>query len=243
MYEVYTLLPIKRFNVSNILSVTNLSKSISTANGHLDILKNIYFNIKASESVAIIGASGSGKSTLLSLLAGLDTCTQGSILFDGEDLGKLNEEQRAFLRQQKIGFIFQSFQLITSLTALDNVMLPLELKNDKQARLKAMSLLERVGLSERHHHLPLQLSGGEQQRVAIARAFAGEPEILFADEPTGNLDQSSGDNIIRLLFKLNKEQGTTLVLVTHDMQLASACQRFLHLDFGELTELDSLDHA
>lgn len=225
----------------NILSVTNLSKSIGTANGQLDILKNINFSIKTSESVAIIGASGSGKSTLLSLLAGLDTSSQGSILFDGEELGQLNEEQRAFLRQEKIGFIFQSFQLITSLTALDNVMLPMELKHDKQARLKAMALLERVGLSERYTHLPLQLSGGEQQRVAIARAFAGEPEILFADEPTGNLDQKSGDNIIQLLFELNKEQGTTLVLVTHDMQLAGACQRFLHLDFGELTELDSLE--
>lgn len=229
--------------MSEKLSVNGLSKSIHTANGRLDILKDINFSINSSESVAIIGASGSGKSTLLSLLAGLDTASAGSILLDGEDISLLNEEQRAFLRQQKIGFIFQSFHLITSLSALDNVMLPLELKNDKQAHKKAMSLLDRVGLSERYDHLPLQLSGGEQQRVAIARAFAADPEILFADEPTGNLDQKSGDNIIQLLFDLNKEQGTTLVLVTHDMQLASVCQRFFHLDFGELTELDSLEHA
>ncbi|MBE9525971.1 MAG: ABC transporter ATP-binding protein [Proteobacteria bacterium] len=229
--------------MSEKLSVNGLSKSIHTANGRLDILKDINFSINSSESVAIIGASGSGKSTLLSLLAGLDTASAGSILLDGEDISLLNEEQRAFLRQQKIGFIFQSFHLITSLSALDNVMLPLELKHDKQAHKKAMSLLDRVGLNERYDHLPLQLSGGEQQRVAIARAFAADPEILFADEPTGNLDQKSGDNIIQLLFDLNKEQGTTLVLVTHDMQLASVCQRFFHLDFGELTELDSLEHA
>ena len=229
--------------MSNILCVSHLSKNIMTSNARLDILKDINFSINKAESVAIIGASGSGKSTLLSLLAGLDQPSSGRIMLDGEELGLLNEEQRAFLRQQKIGFIFQSFQLISSLSALDNVMLPLELKNDKQAREKAMLLLDRVGLSQRYEHLPLQLSGGEQQRVAIARAFAGEPEILFADEPTGNLDQKSGDNIIRLLFELNKENATTLVLVTHDMQLASACQRFLHLDFGQLIELDSLENA
>ena len=225
----------------NILTVSGLSKSIITANGQLDILKDIHFNIKSSESVAIIGASGSGKSTLLSLLAGLDTPSQGSVILNGEELSQLNEEQRAFLRQEKIGFIFQSFHLITSLTALDNVMLPLELKGDQQSRSKAMLLLDRVGLKQRYDHLPLQLSGGEQQRVAIARAFAGEPDILFADEPTGNLDQQSGENIIQLLFDLNSEQGTTLILVTHDMQLASACQRFLQLDFGHLTELASLN--
>ena len=225
----------------NILTVSGLSKSIITANGQLDILKDIHFNIKSSESVAIIGASGSGKSTLLSLLAGLDTPSQGSVLLNGEELSLLNEEQRAFLRQEKIGFIFQSFHLITSLTALDNVMLPLELKGDQQSRSKAMLLLDRVGLKQRYDHLPLQLSGGEQQRVAIARAFAGEPDILFADEPTGNLDQQSGENIIQLLFDLNSEKGTTLILVTHDMQLASACQRFLQIDFGHLTELASLN--
>ncbi|MFK5986756.1 MAG: ABC transporter ATP-binding protein [Pseudomonadota bacterium] len=210
-----------------------------TTNGRLDILNDINFSIKPAEAVAIIGASGSGKSTLLSLLAGLDTPSTGSVFLNNQQLSHLNEEQRAVLRLEKIGFIFQSFHLISSLTALDNVMLPMELKADKQARSKAGLLLERVGLSQRADHLPLQLSGGEQQRVAIARAFAGEPDILFADEPTGNLDQHSGENIIQLLFDLNREQGTTLMLVTHDMQLAKACQRFLHLDFGKLQELDS----
>ncbi len=228
-------------NVSNILKVTALSKSIITANERLDIIKDIHLSINTSESVAILGASGSGKSTLLSLLAGLDNPSEGSIFLNGEELGSMNEEQRAKLRLEKIGFIFQSFHLISSLTALDNVMLPLELKGDKDAQSKASLLLERVGLEQRCHHLPLQLSGGEQQRVAIARAFAGKPEILFADEPTGNLDQQSGEKIIQLLFDLNSENGTTLILVTHDMQLVSACQRFFHLDFGHLTELDNLD--
>jgi len=227
-------------NKVSILSVSNLSKNILTPNGRLDILKNINFSINSAESVAIIGPSGSGKSTLLSLLAGLDSPSDGQITLDEQNLSSLNEEQRALLRQQKIGFVFQSFHLISSLSALANVMLPMELSGDKQAQEKAITLLDRVGLSQRHDHLPLQMSGGEQQRVAIARAFAGSPEVLFADEPTGNLDQNSGNTIIQLLFELNKEQATTLILVTHDMKLAQHCQRYFYLDFGHLTELKSL---
>ncbi len=221
-----------------MLVVSSLTKKVKTPNGQLVILEDISFTISQGQSVAIIGASGSGKSTLLSLLAGLDLVSSGSIILDGDELTRLNEEARAKIRQDKIGFIFQAFQLIPSLSALDNVMLPLELKGDTNAREKCMSLLQRVGLSERMDHTPLQLSGGEQQRVAIARAFAGEPEILFADEPTGNLDQKSGANIIELLFSMNQEKGTTLVLVTHDMQLASRCDRQLELDYGRLVASD-----
>jgi putative ABC transport system ATP-binding protein len=219
-----------------LLLVKNLAKNITTPNGQLDILKNINFKLKSGESVAITGASGSGKSTLLSLLAGLDCPSSGSIKIDGLLLSDLDEEGRANLRQNKIGFVFQSFHLIPALNALDNVMLPLELKGDKNAREQAEKLLHRVGLCERYEHRPLQLSGGEQQRVAIARAFAGKPEILFADEPTGNLDQDSGETIIKLLFELNKEHGTTLVLVTHDQSLAKACLRHFQLDHGVLSE-------
>ena len=189
--------------------------------------------------MAITGASGSGKSTLLSILAGLDSASSGQIELGGQLLTDLDEEGRAKLRQDKIGFVFQSFHLIPALSALDNVMLPLEIKGDSNAQEQALLLLDRVGLSERCTHKPLQLSGGEQQRVAIARAFAGKPEILFADEPTGNLDQLSGDNIIELLFQLNQEQGTTLVLVTHDNALAKACQRHFQLDHGVLHEVSS----
>lgn len=227
--------------MSAVLEVSGLSKNVITPNGRLDILKDIHFSINAAESVAIIGASGSGKSTLLSILAGLDSPSEGIVQLNGAQLNLLDEEQRALLRQEKIGFIFQSFHLISSLTALDNIMLPLELKGEKNARDLAFSLLERVGLAQRGDHLPLQLSGGEQQRVAIARAFAGKPDILFADEPTGNLDQHSGENIIQLLFDLNRECRTTLVLVTHDMHLAASCNRFFQLDFGQLIELESLD--
>ena len=222
-----------------MLVVKSLAKNIITPNGRLDILTDINFTVASGESVAITGASGSGKSTLLSLLAGLDTPSSGMVEIDGQSLAELDEEGRARLRQDKIGFVFQSFHLIPALNALDNVMLPLELKGDKKAREQAESLLERVGLSERHEHRPTQLSGGEQQRVAIARAFAGQPEILFADEPTGNLDQNSGENIIELLFELNQEQGTTLILVTHDQSLASACQRHIQLDHGILSEKEA----
>ncbi|MDX2504223.1 MAG: ABC transporter ATP-binding protein [Gammaproteobacteria bacterium] len=222
-----------------MLIVNSLAKNIITPNGRLDILTDINFRLEPGESVAITGASGSGKSTLLSLLAGLDTPSSGQVEIDGQSLVALDEEGRARLRQDKIGFVFQSFHLIPALNALDNVMLPLELKGDKNARQQAEQLLDRVGLSERYEHKPLQLSGGEQQRVAIARAFAGQPEILFADEPTGNLDQLSGETIIELLFELNQELGTMLVLVTHDQSLAKACQRHFQLDRGILTEMTS----
>lgn len=222
-----------------MLKVDSLTKNITTPNTRLDILNNINFHLNAGESMAITGASGSGKSTLLSLLAGLDTPSSGQISIDGQLLTELDEEGRALLRQNKIGFIFQSFHLIPALNALDNVLLPLEIKGEKNAQEQALILLQRVGLSERCEHKPLQLSGGEQQRVAIARAFAGKPEILFADEPTGNLDQSSGENIIELLFQLNREQGTTLVLVTHDQSLAKLCQRHFYLDHGILIEVTS----
>lgn len=226
-----------------MLVVNSLTKNIITPNSQLNILTDINFCVESGESVAITGASGSGKSTLLSLIAGLDTPSSGQVEIDGQSLTDMDEEGRAHLRQNKIGFIFQSFHLIPALNALDNVMLPLELRGDKMARDKAEKLLERVGLSERFEHRPLQLSGGEQQRVAIARAFAGQPEILFADEPTGNLDQISGENIIELLFELNREQGTTLVLVTHDQLLAKACQRHLQLDHGVLSEISIAERS
>ncbi len=222
-----------------MLIVNSLAKNIKSPNGQLDILTDINFHLKAGQSMAITGASGSGKSTLLSILAGLDSASSGQIELGGQLLTDLDEEGRAKLRQDKIGFVFQSFHLIPALSALDNVMLPLEIKGDSNAQEQALLLLDRVGLSERCTHKPLQLSGGEQQRVAIARAFAGKPEILFADEPTGNLDQLSGDNIIELLFQLNQEQGTTLVLVTHDNALAKACQRHFQLDHGVLHEVSS----
>ncbi len=218
--------------------MNSLAKHIITPNARLDILSNINFHLQAGESMAITGASGSGKSTLLSLLAGLDTPSSGQVSIAGQALNTLDEEGRALLRQNKIGFVFQSFHLISALNALDNVMLPLELKGVKNPQEQALQLLQRVGLSERCDHKPLQLSGGEQQRVAIARAFAGQPEILFADEPTGNLDQDSGEKIIELLFQLNQEQGTTLVLVTHDQSLAKACQRHFQLDHGQLLEIN-----
>ena len=220
-----------------MLIANSLEKKIITPNARLDILNDINFHLKAGESMAITGESGSGKSTLLSILAGLDTPTSGQVKIDGQLLAELDEEGRARIRQDKIGFVFQSFHLIPALSAVDNVMLPLELKGVQDAREQALMLLQRVGLSERCEHKPLQLSGGEQQRVAIARAFAGNPAILFADEPTGNLDQLSGDNVIELLFKLNQEQGTTLVLVTHDQSLAKACQRHFQLDHGVLCEV------
>jgi len=219
-----------------LLIVDSLTKKVTTPNGELVILNEIDMQVENSQTVAITGASGSGKSTLLAIIAGLDSATSGRVEIDGQRVDQLNEEQRAKLRQDKIGFIFQSFHLIPALNALDNVMLPLELKGQSDAREQAMHLLDRVGLSERYVHRPQQLSGGEQQRVAIARAFAGEPEILFADEPTGNLDQDSGDNIINILFELNRELGTTLILVTHDQSLASACQRQYKLDHGRISE-------
>ncbi|MGM0632467.1 MAG: ABC transporter ATP-binding protein [Pseudomonadota bacterium] len=217
-----------------MIKTENLIKRVTTGEGELVILKGIDLHIQSGESVAIVGASGSGKSTLLGLMAGLDVASGGEVVLGGNRLGELDEEQRAILRSQLVGFVFQSFQLLPSLTALENVMLPIELKNDDRARDKAAALLERVGLGERLKHYPRQLSGGEQQRVAIARAFASEARVLFADEPTGNLDADTGGHIIDLLFSLNREYGTTLVLVTHDDRLASRCDRVLRLTAGQL---------
>lgn len=216
-----------------MIRIENLCKSVDTSEGLLTILKSISLNIEAGEAVAIVGASGSGKSTLLGLMAGLDSATSGDVMLDGQSLGTMDEEQRAILRGKSVGFVFQSFQLLPSLTALENVMLPIELKGDAEARDKAKRLLARVGLSERGHHYPNQLSGGEQQRVAIARAFATEAQILFADEPTGNLDTATGAKIVELLFDLNREFSTTLVLVTHDERLAQKCDRIIRLVAGE----------
>tara|TARA_B100000700_G_scaffold161345_1_gene178633 strand:- start:1045 stop:1761 length:717 start_codon:yes stop_codon:yes gene_type:complete len=221
----------------NIIQVKELTKSVNTLDGDLTILSDITFNVKPGESVAIVGASGSGKSTLLSLLAGLDVASSGSITLDGDALEQLDEEGRAALRAQKVGFVFQSFMLVQSLSALENVMLPAELANQNDAKEQALALLKKVGLSHRVEHYPSQLSGGEQQRVAIARAFIGTPQILFADEPSANLDSKNGKMIEELLFELNQQQGTTLVLVTHDEALAQRCDRILHIEGGSLTEL------
>jgi putative ABC transport system ATP-binding protein len=220
---------------SNLMIKTvNLGKTVSTSEGQLTILKGIDLEIKQSESVAIVGASGSGKTTLLSLLAGLDTPSVGQIFLEGEEITAFDEEQRALMRGRLVGFVFQTFQLLGSLTAIENVMLPAELKRDPNAEIKARELLRRVGLEHRMHHYPRQLSGGEQQRVAIARAFASSAAILFADEPTGNLDSATGATIIDLIFSLNAEFGTTLVLVTHDLRLADRCDRVIQIDAGEL---------
>lgn len=222
--------------VKTAIKVTNLTHTVSANTGDLTILNGISFEIKEGESVAIVGASGSGKSTLLGLLAGLDVNTSGDIHLYDNAFSVMDEEERALLRGQYVGFIFQSFHLLPSLQAVENVMLPAELKGDKQARKKAEVLLEKVGLSHRLTHYPSQLSGGEQQRVAIARAFASSPKILFADEPTGNLDEGNGRIIIEQLFELNKSQGTTLVMVTHDNALAQQCDRQLVMSAGQLVE-------
>ncbi|MFB2644155.1 ABC transporter ATP-binding protein [Shewanella bicestrii] len=221
---------------NSAINVVNLEKSVTTQEGSLTILKGINLDVKQGESVAILGPSGSGKSTLLGLLAALDTPTSGEIWLDGQALSPLNEEQKAALRKQKVSFIFQSFMLVDTLTALENVMLPAELAGVKNAKEKAEAMLGRVGLSHRLTHLPKQLSGGEQQRVAIARAFICEPKVLFADEPTGNLDSVNGHKIADMLFELNQESHTTLILVTHDLQLAKRCQRQLVMDNGHLQE-------
>lgn len=218
------------------LTIEKLNHSVTTSNGELNILKGINLNIKDGESVAIVGASGSGKSTLLGLMAGLDQHSEGSIRLYGEALEALDEEGRAVLRGRYVGFIFQSFHLLPSLTALENVMLPNELKGNRKANDRARELLEKVGLSHRMEHYPRQLSGGEQQRVAIARAFASAPKILFADEPTGNLDGKNGVLVEDLLFELNKQQGTTLVVVTHNPELAGRCDRQIEIHDGELKE-------
>ncbi|MDH3309161.1 MAG: ABC transporter ATP-binding protein [Gammaproteobacteria bacterium] len=219
-----------------IVSAANLSKRVPTAEGTLDILSGVNLEIKTGERVAIIGVSGSGKSTLLGLLAGLDTPTQGEVTLAGERLDRLDEDGRARVRAGRVGFVFQSFQLLAGLTALENVMLPLELAGLPDPFREARELLDRVGLGERLSHYPRQLSGGEQQRVAIARAFAMRPAILFADEPTGNLDSATGARVIDLLFDLNRERRTTLVLVTHDDNIAARCERHLYLDAGRIVD-------
>lgn len=226
-------------NSNNAIKVSNLTHSVSSNTGNLTLLKGINMEIKEGESVAIVGSSGSGKSTLLGLLAGLDVNTSGEIYLYDQLFSSLNEEQRALLRGQYVGFIFQSFHLLPSLQAIENVMLPAELKGDKQAKQQAKELLEKVGLGHRLDHYPNQLSGGEQQRVAIARAFASNPKILFADEPTGNLDEANGKTVIDLLFDLNRSNGTTLVMVTHDNDLAAMCDRQLVMSAGQLTEKSS----
>ena len=216
------------------LQVRNLGKRVALPSGELTILHGVGFDIGHGDTVAIVGASGSGKSTLLSLLAGLDSPSDGSVVLDGEALSALDEDGRARVRGEKVGFVFQSFQLLPSLTALENVMLPLELRGDADVEGPAKQILQKVGLGERLNHYPRQLSGGEQQRVALARAFVTRPSLLFADEPTGNLDTHTGQAIIELLFALNAEAGTTLVLVTHDEHLAERCGRILRLDSGRL---------
>ena len=211
-----------------------LGKQVSTRDGVLTLLHDINFSIEAGTSVAILGASGSGKTTLLGLLAGLDTPTQGAVILDGNNLNDFDEDGRASLRAERVGFVFQNFQLLFGLTALENVMLPLELAQAPHPRKTAEELLTRVGLGERFHHYPNQLSGGEQQRCAIARAFSTKPRLLFADEPTGNLDSETGKHIIELLFELNSELGTTLIMATHDVNLSECCRLQLHLDAGRL---------
>lgn len=217
-----------------IIKAVDLGKTVSTSEGELSILKGIDLEIKKSETVAIVGASGSGKTTLLSLIAGLDVPSRGDIYIGPHLITGMDEEQRANVRSEMVGFVFQTFQLLASLTALENVMLPSELKSDPLAEAKARDLLARVGLEHRLHHYPRQLSGGEQQRVAIARAFASSVEILFADEPTGNLDSETGAKIIDLLFDLNEDFGTTLVLVTHDLRLADRCGRAIQISSGKI---------
>ncbi|MEK7778926.1 MAG: ABC transporter ATP-binding protein [Pseudomonadota bacterium] len=225
---------INKDDQESILSVHALTKQVGTGDTHLTILQDIHLQINSGETVAIIGASGSGKSTLLALLAGLDLPTSGKVYLDQVDIFLLDEDQRAALRSKVLGFVFQSFQLLPALTALENVMLPLELANTDQASEKARQLLARVGLMQRLHHYPKQLSGGEQQRVAIARAFVTMPKLLLADEPTGNLDAETGEQIIDLMFELNREQGTTLVLVTHDETLSQRCSRQIRLSHGKI---------
>ena len=221
---------------TNIVQAEFLGKQVMSPEGTLTILSNINLSIKQGESLAIIGVSGSGKSTLLGLLAGLDTPTTGKVTLNGTDLSLCNEDGRARIRAQSVGFVFQSFHLLPALTALENTSLPLELADNEHSEKLAQQKLEEVGLADRMYHYPNQLSGGEQQRVAIARAFCGNPKILFADEPTGNLDQKTAQRIIDLLFKMNKENGTTLVMVTHDNEIANHCDRQVVITGGELTE-------
>lgn len=226
-----------------MIAVQHVFKSVTDSTGSLTILRDIDFTLSKGETAAIVGASGSGKSTLLSIVAGLDTPSSGTVQIDGVDLFALDEDQRAALRAQKVGFVFQSFQLLGNLTALENVMLPLELAGRRDARSTATHMLQRVGLGERLSSYPKVLSGGEQQRVALARAFVVQPAVLLADEPTGSLDFATGGTIMELMFELNREQGTTLVLVTHDRAIAQRCERRITIEAGALASNDTLSDA
>lgn len=234
MSEVSDVSGVSGASQATIVRVSGLGKQVTTGSSELTILRDVSFEVSSGEAVAIVGVSGSGKSTLLGLLAGLDTPTAGSVRINGHDLFALDEDGRAAVRGRMLGFVFQSFQLLPAMTAVENVMLPLELAGDARARESARAMLERVGLGARLHHYPKQLSGGEQQRVAIARAFVTRPALLLADEPTGNLDAATGETIIDLMFELNRECGTTLLLVTHDELLSRRCSRVLRLAGGEL---------
>lgn len=220
--------------MSTILDIQDLKKTYNSGDRHLTVLQGINFSLQAGDTCSIVGPSGSGKTTLLGLCAGLDRASSGSVILNGIKLDNLSEDERAQVRNQYVGFIFQNFQLIPTLTALENVMVPLELRGERNVQRQAMELLERVGLAERHDHYPTQLSGGEQQRVSLARAFSNRPSILFADEPTGNLDEETGQRVEQLLFDLNQESGTTLVLVTHDLELAEKTQRIIRIKGGTL---------
>ncbi len=223
-------------SVESVISVEHIVKSVSDSTGQLDILRDIHFSVAPRQTLALVGASGSGKSTLLSIIAGLDTPSSGTVRLAGQDLFILDEDERAALRARKLGFVFQSFQLLAHLSALENVMLPLELAGQKDARKAAIEMLGRVGLGQRLNHYPKLLSGGEQQRVALARAFVVQPAVLLADEPTGSLDYATGEKVMELMFDLNRERGTTLVLVTHDKGIAARCERRITIDAGRASE-------
>ncbi len=220
--------------MENILHIADLSKTYQSAGRTLTVLDHINFSVTAGSTNAIVGPSGSGKTTLLGLCAGLDRSSEGIVELNGINLGNLSEDKRAQVRNQNVGFIFQNFQLLPTLTALENVMVPLELRGERNIKTRALDLLDKVGLAERSHHYPTQLSGGEQQRVSLARAFSNQPKILFADEPTGNLDAETSEKVIKLIFDLNKEAGTTLVVVTHDLELAAKTQRIIRIKGGKL---------
>lgn len=220
--------------MSEILKVQNLTKTYQSGNKSLNVLNDVSFTLFAGDTFSIVGPSGSGKTTLLGLCAGLDRATGGSVWLNGIQLDNLNEDKRAEVRNNYVGFIFQNFQLLPTLTALENVMVPLELRQEKNIKKQSLELLERVGLGARYNHYPAQLSGGEQQRVSLARAFSNKPKILFADEPTGNLDTDTSESMVKLLFDLNRESGTTLVLVTHDLELAQKTQRIIRIKGGNV---------
>jgi len=229
--------------VENILHISSLNKTYQSAGRTLTVLNDINFSVAPGSTNAIVGPSGSGKTTLLGLCAGLDRPTSGIVELNDINIGKLSEDQRAQVRNQYVGFIFQNFQLLPTLTALENVMVPLELRGEKNIKARSLELLDKVGLSDRGHHYPMQLSGGEQQRVSLARAFSNSPRILFADEPTGNLDAETSEKVVKLIFDLNKEAGTTLVLVTHDLELAAKTQRIIRIKGGKLIADEKTNNA